>query len=192
MGARRGSDAVISIDEFKTWVFSHRPGHTLGTAEVRAYLRGIRGQNVSESTARNYKAIAIALSNSVTQNAKHKQKARDKAELSLRRVQAFATLITAVSVRPGSSTYRPRASQENEAVHMMSKALGHGDVITIDPSLYFNADDMSVMIHTGDKPSREVREFVLSHTMIIVLILLVFSSTTPILPHTCVFTLQPW
>jgi hypothetical protein len=40
---------------------------------------------------------------------------------------------------------------------MMSKALGHGEVITIDPSLYFNADDMSVMIHTGDKPSREVR-----------------------------------
>ena len=23
-----GSDAVISIDEFKTWVFSHRPGHS--------------------------------------------------------------------------------------------------------------------------------------------------------------------
>ena len=157
MGARRGSDAVISIDEFKTWVFSHRPEHTLGTAEVREYLRGIRGQNVSESTAKNYKAISIALSNSVTQSAKHKQEARDTAERSLRRVQAFATLITAVSVRPGSSTYRPRASQENEAVHMMSKALGHGDVITIDPSLYFNADDMSVMIHTGDKPSREVR-----------------------------------
>ena len=39
----------------------------------------------------------------------------------------------------------------------MSKALGHGEVITIDPSLYFNADDMSVMIHTGDKPTREVR-----------------------------------
>jgi hypothetical protein len=109
-----GSDAVISIDEFKTWVFSHRPGHTLGTAEVRAYLRGIRGQNVSESTARNYKAIAIALSNSVTQNANHKQEARDTAERSLRRVQAFATLITAVSVRPGSSTHRPRAYTDVE------------------------------------------------------------------------------
>jgi len=56
-----------------------------------------------------------------------------------------------------ASQRQSRRSQDNEAVRKMSKALGHGEVITIHPSLHFNADDMSVMIHTGDKPSREVR-----------------------------------
>ena len=43
-----GSDAIVSLDDIKTWVFSHRPGHTIGAAEVREYLREKRGHNVQE------------------------------------------------------------------------------------------------------------------------------------------------
>jgi len=39
----------------------------------------------------------------------------------------------------------------------MSRALGHGDVITVHGSMYVISDDVGMIIHTGDAPSREVR-----------------------------------
>ena len=107
--------------------------------DVREYL-GNKHADVRESTIRNYLAHAIDISEGVTGSAKYKQEARDTAECSLRRVQAFAALICAISIRPGKSVHQPPASKRNDACYNVMKALGHGDAYVINGGMYFNVE----------------------------------------------------
>lgn len=141
---------------FDEWVLSHRAGHSVGKKDVKEYLSQFR-EDVGDKTVRNYLARAISVSASVTNYAKYKQEARNTAEESLRRVQAWSTAVCAVMVREGKSSCRPQASVHNKAVFAVTKALGHSDVFGLHPSLIFNADDFSVLMHTGEEPKKEVR-----------------------------------
>ena len=153
-GHGAGKDRIAPVDDYTKWVLSHRPGESIGTDEVTQYLVQINAK-VTASTVRNYLALAIKISESVTGSAKYKQEARDMAERSLRRVHAFILLVCAIAVRPGKSLYQPPASNKNQANFQVMKALGHSDVYPIHSGMFFNVDDCCFIV--GDDGKTQVR-----------------------------------
>ena len=155
-----GSDRIVPVDDFEKWVKGCRPGESIGFDMVQNYLQSFN-MNACRRTVKNYQALAIALSGSATASAKYKQEARETAETSLRRVQAWATMICSLWVRPGHSHCRTAPSKSNDAIYMTMKALAnklHHDSIpfyTLHPGMFFNVDDVSTNL--GSDEQKEVR-----------------------------------
>ena len=85
------------------------------------------------------------------------QEARETAETSLRRVQAWATIICSLWVRPGHSHCRTAPSMSNDAIYMTMKAFAnktHHDSIpfyTLHPGMFFNVDDVSTNLGSDEE-----------------------------------------